>query len=136
MVAQRLETAKVARNEYLNYLEKAMEFHSVMAICLQDKEWDSVLLLGVHSVISLNDALTVFYGGARSIGQDHRDAVNLLSQVLASKEGIGQNAKRMSAIINEKNKVSYEPKRFHEKEAQVFAEQVERFFEWGRKLLP
>lgn len=136
MVAQRLSTAKVARNEYLNYLEKALEFYSVMTICLQDKEWDSVLLLGVHSAIGLCDALTVFHGGVRSVGQDHRDAVNLLSQTLSSKEGVGQNVKRLSAIINEKNKVSYEPKRFHEKEARSFAQLVERFMEWGRKLLP
>lgn len=136
MAARKISAAQIPRNSYKDYLEKAEGFYSTMNICLQDREWDSVLLLGVHAVISLNDALTVFHGGTRSTSREHRDAAVLLSQILKDMEGLDANIKRLLNIISEKNKVAYEPRRFQEKEAYAIAQQVERFFTWARKQLP
>lgn len=135
-MATKTPTARVSRNSYKDYLEKAKEFYSTMQICFQDREWDSVLLLGVHAAISLNDALTVFYSGVRSTSKEHRDAAMLLSQSLRDKEGVENNIRRLIDIISEKNKVEYEPKRFQENEACEFVRQVERFFIWAKKQIP
>ncbi len=132
----KISTTRVSRNNYKDYLDKADEFYFTMQICFQDKEWDSVLLLGVHAAISLNDAITVFHGGMRSTSKEHRDAAILLSQLLSDKEGVEGNISRLIDIISEKNKIEYEPKRFQEKEAIGFVKQVERFFVWAKKQIP
>lgn len=136
MAAKEIQTTAIPRKEYVEYLGKAKEFGTTMTMALQDKEWDTVLLLGVHASLSVTDALLVFHVGKRSSSKAHQDAVPLLIQSLSRQEGIHQNANRLSQILNEKHKVEYEPKRFTEREAFDFAKKVERYLDWARAQLP
>lgn len=136
MVAKKIQTANVPKTHYSEYLGKGRQFHGVMLASLEDREWDSVLLLGVHAAISATDALLVFHAGRRSISQDHQDVVPLLVQSLPDRQDVRQNANRLSQLLNEKHSVEYEPKRFTEKEALEFAKKVERYLEWAVKQLP
>lgn len=136
MVARKIQTAFVPKAHYADYLGKARQFQGVMLMSLEDQEWDSVLLLGVHAAISATDALLVFHAGRRSISQAHRDAVTLLLQSLPDREDVRQNANRLSLLLNEKHAVEYEPRRFTEKEALEFSKKVERYFDWVLKQLP
>lgn len=136
MVAKKIKTTSVSKENYSNYLGKAKQFYSTMMMSLADREWDTVLLLGVHAAISITDALLVFHVGKRSISKAHQDAVSLLIQSFPNKDGIRQNANRLSQILNEKHKIEYEPRRFTEKEAYHFAKSVERYLNWSLEQLP
>lgn len=135
MVASKITTTDVSKNEYTEYQKKGRQFFNVMKICLQDGEWDAVLLNGVHAAISLADALAIFRLGKRSTSKAHQDAAGLLSQALPSEEG-RKNAARLAEILNYKHPVEYEARRFTEDEARRFAQKVERLILWIEKQLP
>lgn len=135
-MVKNLKTTTVSRTEYLNYLGKAKQFYSTMLTCLQDHEWDTILLLGVHAAISITDALLIFQVGQRSISKAHQDVIYLLLQSLPDKEDVRQNSNRLSQILNEKHSIEYESRRFTEKEARDFVKKVERYFVWVEQQLP
>ena len=135
-MARTISTAIVPKQEYAAYRAKALQFFTVMKLCLQDQEWDAVLLNGVHAAISMNDALTVFRLGQRSASKSHQDATILLSHVVAKEKHGKQQVAHLSRILNYKNLVEYEPRRFSAREAVEFAKQVDRFFTWVQELLP
>lgn len=136
IMAKLIETVSVPNREFISYRDKGLQFFNTMKTCLQDSQWDSVFLNGVHASISVTDALTVFRLGKRSKGKSHQDATVLLGQVLAQEEDGKRNAARLSAILNWKNEAEYESRRFTEQEAHRFAQSVERFIEWIKKQLP
>lgn len=136
MAPRKINTVDVPKPEYKNYREKGTQFFNVMKTCLQDRDWDAVLLNGVHASISLSDALTVFYLGKRSSGQSHQDAAILLSQAMDQNEEGRRYSDRLAQILNWKHAAEYESKRASEREAHDFAKIVERFIEWARKKLP
>lgn len=135
-MAKTVKQTAVPKYLYANYLKKARQFHAVMGFCFQDREWDAVLLNGLHACISLTDAVLVFQSGIRSISSNHQDAVRLLDQCLNKDPEINKQRTRLSQIIDEKNKVSYESKLYNEKEAKKFRDQVIRYFEWAVTKLP
>ena len=136
MAAKKRDTVDIPKSEYKNYREKGLEFFNVMKSCLQDEDWDAVVLNGVHASISLSDALTVFRLGKRSSSQLHLDASGLLSQAVEHDSEGRRNADRLAQILNWKHGAEYEPKRATEREAHDFAKIVERFVEWVRMKLP
>lgn len=135
-MAQEIKTTNLPQTEHSSYKAKARQFFNVMKMCLADKEWDAVLLNGVHAAISMNDALCIFLSGKRSISKMHQDAVKLLMQVSPHSEESKKNAHRLADILNLKHHVEYEPRRFAEKEARDFSNKVERFFSWVEKQIP
>ena len=136
MAPKKIPAVNVEKGQHIDYQRKALQFFNVMKICLQDGEWDAVLLNGIHASISMNDALTIFRLGKRSSGKSHQEATILLSQVVAGQEEGKKNVTRLSQILDAKNAVEYESRRFSEREARYFAQQVERFVEWVEKQLP
>lgn len=134
-MVKKIKTTEVSKSDYKNYRGKGLELFSVMRMCLEDRQWDAVLVNGIHSVISLNDALCVFKLGKRSTSQSHQDAAILLGQACPEEEG-RKNTRRLSEILNEKNEIEYLPKRFTEKEARSFSTKIERFVNWAEKQLP
>lgn len=131
----KVNTTTVPKNAYKSFAEKADQFFNVMNICLNDREWDAVLLNGVHAAIAINDALCIFLLGLRSTSKMHQDSVRLLIQAVPTHEG-KKNAVRLAEILNIKHKVEYESRRFIENEARRFAVQVDRFKSWAEKQLP
>lgn len=131
----KIKTTPVSKSDYKLFQEKATQFFNVMNLCLNDREWDAVLLNGVHAAITINDALCVFLLGLKSTSKMHQDAVKLLIQAVPSNEG-KKNANRLAEILNLKHLVEYEPRRFTENEARRFSEQVDRFKSWVENQLP
>ncbi|MDP2600328.1 MAG: hypothetical protein Q8P84_06305 [Deltaproteobacteria bacterium] len=133
-MVKQVPTKNVQKSEYKDYQSKGKQFFDVMLVCLQDEEWDAVLLNGIHACISFNDAITTLYLGKRSAGKSHQDCAHLLLQALASPEA-KRNADRLIEIINLKNLVEYEPRRFTQTAAHDFSKKVERFVHWAQTLL-
>lgn len=136
MVAKKINTATVSKNEYIGYRDKGLQFFDAMQLCVQDHWWDSVFLNGVHSVISLSDAITLFRLGKRSTAQSHRDAMELLAQAIGGQSDGQKYAHRLGELLNWKHEVEYEPRRFTASEAQRFVQSVTRFVQWAKKQLP
>lgn len=136
MSPKKINAADVSKSDYRDYRSKGMQFFNVMKICLQDEEWDAVLLNGVHAAISLSDAVTVFKLGKRATGRSHQDATILLNQAVSQDDEGRKNSGRLGEILNYKHVAEYEPRRSTQREAHDFAKLVERFIDWAQKCLP
>jgi hypothetical protein len=77
-VVEVVETQKVEKHLYSNYLLKAKEYLEGMKDELADERWNLAVLAGVHCAISACDALTVFFSGRKHKGIKHSDAAKLL----------------------------------------------------------
>lgn len=118
------------------FLKKGQEFYQTMFQAEKAENWNAVGLNGVHSVISLIDAILVRYSGIRSIGPDHMAAVELLTSAvtvhLKDREQKTQLARR---VIAKKNLVEYENRDFSRSEALDLISRVQRFHDWAIALL-
>lgn len=134
MTPKNIKIVSVSKDKAKNYLNKAEQFYYVMKICALDKEWDAATLNGVHSAISITDALLVWRAGIHSISSKHDDAAVLLRQHF-SKEELGNNDSRLLKILTFKNFISYQPEQMTEAKALSFVKDVERYFEWAKNKL-
>ena|SRR3990167_514490 len=132
MIAKAIATTPVPKREATGFARKAEEFFGVMNVCVEDGEWNSVVLMGVHACISMCDAICVYKKGERSKSSNHHDAIHLLEQALPAHDDVGRNIRRLQEVISKKHAVEYDPRNFSEKEARVFAEKIGRFFDWAR----
>ena len=124
----------IEEERYNIYWKKAKEFYQIMKFA-EDKElWIGAGLLGIHCAISLCDALTTFYLGARSRSEKHQDVVVLLKKIKV--KNIDEKIKQVLSILSVKNLVEYEAREFKESDSRKIIIQVERLYVWVSQLLP
>jgi hypothetical protein len=127
-------TEVLPKNRYGVYLERSSEFERQMNRAAAERAWNSVGLLGVHSVISACDALTVQRAGQRWSGQDHAGAIGVVSGLrLPDADRV---LRHVSRVLDAKNRVEYEAREFTEKEADEIRRNVVRVNKWIRSQLP
>ncbi|MFH1442092.1 MAG: hypothetical protein ABIH18_08660 [Candidatus Omnitrophota bacterium] len=115
MTAKKLKTVNVEKNDYKVFLKKAKDFYEVMFNASDTGNWTAVGLNAVHCAISCCDAMLTFHLGIRSAGEDHMQAVDLLTRLpSAVKDGETNTFKR---IIVKKNLIAYECREFRQTEA-------------------
>ena len=134
MSAKSLKSVYVDQNGYKSFQNKTNDFYQVMRLSLDAGLWNGVGLNAAHCVISLNDALTVYFLRKRFSGDDHRHASLLLSQLPI--ESIKQYVNAFEKIISKKHMVAYEEREFRQSEALEIVKQTERFYQWGMSQLP
>ena len=134
MTAKPIKSVSVAQSGYKGFRHKASDFYQVMKLSLDAELWHGVGLNAVHCVISLSDALTVYFLNKRFSGDDHRHASDLLAQI--PNAGVKQYINAFDRIISKKHMVAYEEREFRQSEALEIAKQTERFFQWGMDQLP
>ncbi len=122
------------KSNYRVYLDRAREFYETMQSAQRSERWSAVGLNAVHCAISVNDALSVFFLKKRSVGDDHRSAAELLSQIVV--DDVGNQITNYKRILAKKNAVAYEGREFKESEALEVFKQTERFYQWAIKHLP
>lgn len=117
-------TEPLPKSRYLVYLQRAKEFSGQMERAASDRAWNSVGLLGVHSVISACDALTVRLGGRRWSGQSHSGVLDVVRDLnLPDPDPL---LRQIAEILELKNQVEYEDRVFTEKEALELKRTSER----------
>ncbi len=110
------------------YLRKATEFEGSARKTLADRSPNSAGLEAVHAVISACDALTVARLELRSKGEDHRDVLQLLDRIPATK---GTDLKRQVAqILSVKNRVEYGGEGLPQDEAERLVVLAGRVIRW------
>lgn len=134
-MSHKVPTKIVDKSLYKNYITKADQFLYTMQEVLLHKKWNAVGLNAVHAVISINDALCIYYSGQKSIGEKHGDAVVLLLTIFSDEEA-KKNSNHLSWLISRKSLVEYEARLFFEKEAYEAAQHAERFIAWAKDKLP
>lgn len=132
-----VETQKVEKYLYSNYLKKAQEYLEGMRDELTNKRWNLAVLAGVHCTISACDALTIFFLGKKHKGMKHADAAKLLASIegLNLKE-LREKSSQFISILDFKTPVEYGKTVFKEPDARELAKRVERFYGWVREKLP
>jgi hypothetical protein len=127
-------TEVVPKTRYVVYLRRAREFETQMNRAATERAWNSVGLLGVHSVISFCDALTVQRSGQRWSGQDHAGVVGMVTSLgLPDTDRV---VRQISRALGSKNRVEYESREFTGKEAEEVRQNVSRIQKWVTPLLP
>ncbi len=134
MTAKLVKIREVQKVDYIIYLNRAKEFYGDMHMALDAEHWGTVGLLAVHGVISLCDALLVFNLGKRSAAEDHRQVVELFSQL--SLKGVDMQTANLGRIIAKKHAIAYDGRDFRKSESLEIAKQVDRFFQWGLTQFP
>lgn len=127
-------TEVLPKSRFKVYWERSNEFADQMVRAAEEGAWNSVGLLGVHSVISASDALTVGRTGQRWSGQDHSGVVGMVATLhLADAERM---VRQVSRTLEAKNRVEFESREFTEREAQEVRQCASRFRTWVESLLP
>jgi hypothetical protein len=113
---------------YTVYFARAREFARQMDRAAADRAWNSVGLLGVHSVISACDALTVQRAGQRWSGQDHSGVIGMVNSLqLARSEA---TVRQIAHVLDKKNRVEYEAREFTAREASEIRQLATRILAW------
>ncbi len=134
MTAKKLKSVNVEKNDYKIFLKKAKDFYEVMLNARDTEKWTAVGLNAVHCAISCCDAMLTFHLGIRSAGEDHMQAVDLLTRLPSNvEEGQANTFKR---IIVKKNLIAYECREFRQAEAIDILKLTERFYRWTTSKLP
>ena len=132
--ARHYKTKSVERSAYTIYLKKAKEFYQTMYQAEKAENWNAVGLNGVHTTISLIDAILARYSGIRSSEEAHMVVVDLLTSSVGDKiKDIAQKSQTAKRIIAKKNTVAYENRDFIKSEALDMIKQVQRFYQWAIK---
>ncbi len=127
-------TEVVPKARYAVYWERSSEFAKQMDRAASEGAWSSVGLLGIHSVISACDALTVQRAGQRWSGQDHSGVVGMVGSLhLPDSDRI---VRQISRALEAKNRVEYESREFTGKEAEDVRQSASRVRAWVKSQLP
>jgi HEPN domain-containing protein len=127
-------TESLPREKFEVYRERAEGLRKSMENSLKNLEYHGAMLSAIHAAISAGDALTVFYLGERSRGQDHGELISLISRI--SLEGATVQARRLASILARKTDAEYGSSSPTLKEAESLALQVRRFTSWALEQLP
>ena len=97
--------------------------------------WNAAGVLLVHAAIALTDALTVKIGGAKSTGEDHMLAADLLESVLAVDAEAKKAIRHLRTLIQEKTLVSYSGEIYRQEDIRRLTRHLERYRAWADRLL-
>ncbi len=134
MTAKKMKTIHVEKGDYKVFLKKAKDFYEVMLSARDTENWTAVGLNAVHCAISCCDAMLTLHLGIRSAGEDHMQAVDLLTRLPQASEG--GEANTFKRIIAKKNLIAYENREFRQAEAIDILKLAERFYRWNTSKLP
>jgi len=134
--AKNYKTRAIETSEYILYLKKAKEFYHTMYQAEKAENYNAVGLNGVHSIISLVDAILVKYSGIRSSEENHMGVIDLLNiSVQAKIKDVAQKSQTARRVIAKKNIIAYENRDFLKSEALDLIKKVDRFYQWGLVVL-
>jgi hypothetical protein len=103
---KQFRTRSVSAAQARAYLSKAEEYLAAAAESLEARRLIAATSLAIHSAINAADVVTGVRLGRRAAGQDHDEALSLLSQ--AGADG-AEVASQLSRLLLLKTKTEYEP---------------------------
>ena len=132
----KLQTQKVDRSSYSNYLKKALECQRAAAQSFARGDWNAAAICTVHSCISACDALCAHALSLRHTGERHTDAAAVLMSIRPADEQYTANAARLRRVIDIKNMAEYEERLVFRKEAEKALKDCDRLIAFIKAELP
>ncbi|MBI4373339.1 MAG: HEPN domain-containing protein [Deltaproteobacteria bacterium] len=133
-MTRKIKTKSVEPTEFSDYWEKACHFFQGMSRAYTDQNWDSTALEGVHCAISAADAVLIYSRGFKSTSERHADVTTLVATLPL--DGSQQASRHLAKLLSLKGIVEYTGESYTEKDAAQILNQVERFMNWVRTILP
>ncbi|MGI0129458.1 MAG: hypothetical protein ACREEC_04800 [Thermoplasmata archaeon] len=122
------------RERYSQYRDRAMGLAGTMERSAGVGDLPGAVLAAVHASIAAGDAVTIYFSGVRSRGEDHREIVALVRRVPA--KGAETHARQLAAILDRKAIADYGPSLGSESTANHLLQQARRWIAWAREVLP
>jgi hypothetical protein len=128
----------VPKERMPHHRERADKFFHTMKLIQDDKGYaEAVPLLAVHSAISLADAILVGLTGERGSDRSHRETVEALQQLCASKKRTCDGLKHLSWLLGNKTELIYGDKRLDpDTQIKNAGLHAERFTAWAYTTFP
>ncbi|MDR3625275.1 MAG: HEPN domain-containing protein [Ignavibacteriaceae bacterium] len=123
--------AAVDRSKFISYKIVAENFYNGAKIASEYNYYNAAGVLIVHAAIAFADAVTIKYNGTKSKGDDHREVITLLEEILPSNEERKKSINHLDAIIVHKNAVSYSGDVYNKKDIEQLWKHLERFKSWA-----
>jgi hypothetical protein len=128
----------VPKDRMPHHRDRAEKFFHTMKLIQDEKDYaEAVPLLAVHSAISLADAILVGLTGERGSDRNHRETVNALQQLCASKERSSDGLKHLQWLLANKTELIYGDKRLDpDTQVKNAGLHAERFAAWAYPAFP
>jgi hypothetical protein len=134
-MARRRKRSRVDLHRSGDYLRVAENFYHGAGVARDFEYWNAAGVLIVHAAIAYADAATIKVAGLKSRGDDHRDIVDLIAEVVAL-DAQGRTAvNQLRRLIDEKNLVSYSGEVYTRGDITRLFKLLERFRSWALVLL-
>ena len=134
-MAERRGRKSIPRHRYTDYQNVAEHFYEAAELSIEFEYWTAAGVIIVHSAIAFTDALCIKLSGAKSVGENHDDAVTLLNATVAESKEKSQAINQLRRIIEEKTKVSYLGELYSVSQAKEMWKRLERFRKWALEIL-
>lgn len=131
-MSPKFKTRDVPKAQYSNYLKRAKECLSAALTACEREEWNASAINSIHAVISLSDAMCVYFLGKRHSGENHNEAAKLFKSVKDDAD-TATNANRINRVLGMKNMAEYEERLVTRSEAQKMLQDAERLAEFVKK---
>ena len=128
----KFKTRDVSKAQYSNYLKRAGECLTAAQLTYEREEWNSSAINSIHAVISLADAMCVYFLGKRNSSENHNDVAGLFKSI-KDDEDTNTNANRIIRVLRMKNMVEYEERLVNRSEADKILKDAERLAEFVKK---
>jgi len=131
-MTSKLKTRDVPKSHYSNYLKWAQECLTAAQLAYGREEWNSSAINSIHAVISLADAMCVYFLGKRHSGENHNDAAGLFKSI-KDDEDTNANVNRIIRVLRMKNMAEYEERLVNRPEADKMLKDAQRLAEFVKK---
>ena len=121
----------VDRAKSADYLTVADNFFKAAELAREFEYWNAAGLLIVHAAIAFADAICVKLGGVKSRGEDHHEAIALLSKLTAVSQEQKQALNQFRRIVDHKTSVSYAGDVYGRKDVELLWRLAARFRDWA-----
>ena len=113
------------------FLRRSDGFHAAASSASERKDWDVAVSNAVQAAISMTDALTVWFLGLTSAGQDHHETLLLFQTLPLDRQEVERNTRHLSNLLDVKSVAQYEDRSLSSDDSRKAIEQCARFRSWG-----
>lgn len=94
---------------------------------------NAIAILTIHSAIAYADALTISYGGFKSVEGEHARAADALREALGARAGPTE-LRMLQSILKRKDAASYQGIYYTLADAHRLVDALEAFSEWAERM--
>lgn len=131
-MSPKFKARDVPKAHYSNYMKRAEECLSAAHTACEREDWNASAINSIHAVISMADAMCVYFLGKRHSGESHNETAKLFKSI-KDDDDTATNANRISRVLVMKNMAEYEERLVTRAEAQKMLQDAERLADFVRK---